>query len=125
MGIKGIDRLEKPQIRALAAERIKAVFEVMKTRGEGPVRFSERMGLEYNAFKNSLTRKSFSLESIMRLADNLDISMDFLCGFSNNPATLYTRQNNEFWDALATLDKGDNLLEAPTQKAIEKSKDTA
>jgi hypothetical protein len=62
--------------------------------------FAERMGLTYGAYKNSLTRGGFRVVNLTLLAKSLDVSLDFICGLTDECKPLAERQPRPtLWDA--------------------------
>lgn len=82
--------------RRIAALRVKEIFELS---GETPTEFAARMGLKYNAFNEGLQRQSFALHSVILLAENLNVSLDYLCGLTEEPSPIKAaKPTRDFWE---------------------------
>lgn len=80
MAIGTVDDLSDKELRASVAERVKWLLAVAESRGETKTAFAERMGMSYPNLKARLKSKSFSIHSLIRLAESLNVSLDFICG---------------------------------------------
>lgn len=96
---KGSDREADRDLRAKMAERVLAL---LSESGLNKTDFAKRMGLEYNAFKRGEDNKSFAVHSVIRLADSFDVSMDYLCGLTDEPAPVKgPKSEPDFWQLRA------------------------
>ena len=84
-----------------AAERVAQIEDHMD---EDRKVFAARMGLSYGAYKNALSRKKFTGTSLLNLAVDIDASLDFVCGFVNEPRHLRAAKAvKTFWDKTGTF----------------------
>lgn len=68
--------------------------------------FARRMGLTYGAYKNALERGSFRTTHLIKLALSLDVSLDFICGLTDDVRSVAPRQQEKtFWEMQKTADK--------------------
>ena len=73
---------EQQALRQRIAERVIWLFEES---GESPTEFGKRLGMKYNTFKGALSEKSFPIHRVVLLAESLNVSLDFICGITEEP----------------------------------------
>ena len=68
--------------------------------------FARRMGLTYGAYKNALERGSFRTVNLIKLAVSLDVSLDFICGLTDDLRSVAPRrQQKTFWEIQKPIEK--------------------
>lgn len=90
------DREGDRELRRQIAARVVHLWELS---GEDKTDFAARMGLTYNAFKEQLRRESFASHSLVRLAQDLELSLDYICCLSDEPTPpRRSDKRRTYWD---------------------------
>lgn len=96
---------QNKQLRAQAADRVRWLWEQS---GEPATDFAARMGTDYKTFKAGLDRRSFALHHLMLLAQSLNLTLDFICGLTDEPARISKPEKRpDFWQMRSNISGND------------------
>ena len=91
MSIQPSDDLSDKELRAAVAGRVEWLLALAQAQGETKTAFAARMGMSYPNLKARLKNQSFSVHSLIRLAESLSVSLDFICGRNDRPESISER----------------------------------
>ena len=94
---------EKRDIKAAVMARVENVrLEIDETQTE----FAARMGVDYKDYKGWIKRESIELPPVIKLAQSLNISLDYLCCITDEPHPPANRTPaRDFWSLRADAEK--------------------
>lgn len=94
---------EKRDIKAAVMARVENVrLEI----GETQTEFARRMGVEYKDYKGWVARESIDLPYVIKLAQTLNVSLDYLCCIIDEPhPPAHRAPARDFWSLRADAER--------------------
>ena len=105
---------EKRDIRAAVMARVEALRAEI---GETITVFAARMGVEYKDYKGWVERESIELAYLVKLAQTLNVSLDYLCCITDDPhPPAHAAPTRDYWSLRADAEKARATAAGPGRR---------